>query len=242
MKKNGAGFVYYLWPLPGAPKDAAPVQKVSYVKGFDAWGWVIGSGIYLDDVAAAFRRQAIQFGLVALVVALLTGSASFVIARNISGAVGRMTGAMRRLADGDTSIQISGTDRSDEIAHMARAVQVFRDNAVRMEHMTVEQEEAKRRTDEEKHAHIMNLAKDFENKVTSVAGLVKRNAERIVTTAGQVGSRVGTSASRSLASPRPPPGHSATSARFQMPPMSYTGRWPRPTGTSENRRRSPIRP
>ena len=41
----------YLWPKPGIDK---PVPKISYVKGFAPWGWVIGSGIYIDDVDAAF--------------------------------------------------------------------------------------------------------------------------------------------------------------------------------------------
>ncbi|MBA4395325.1 MAG: chemotaxis protein, partial [Desulfobacca sp.] len=46
-RKEGAGFVDYLWPKPGFSK---PVPKISYVKLFPEWGWVIGSGIYLDDV------------------------------------------------------------------------------------------------------------------------------------------------------------------------------------------------
>ncbi|RNC70702.1 MAG: methyl-accepting chemotaxis protein [Desulfuromonadales bacterium] len=46
-KEKGEGFVDYLWPMPGA---SDPVPKVSYVKLYEPWGWVIGSGIYLDDV------------------------------------------------------------------------------------------------------------------------------------------------------------------------------------------------
>lgn len=47
VKKNGSGFVDYLWAKPGFDE---PVAKISYVKGFKPWGWVIGSGIYIDDV------------------------------------------------------------------------------------------------------------------------------------------------------------------------------------------------
>jgi methyl-accepting chemotaxis protein len=46
-KAQGSGFVDYLWPKPGFDK---PVPKVSYVKLYKPWGWIIGSGIYLDDV------------------------------------------------------------------------------------------------------------------------------------------------------------------------------------------------
>ena len=52
VKAEGAGFVDYYWPKPGQSK---PVPKISYVKGFPEWGWIIGSGIYIDDVEAEVR-------------------------------------------------------------------------------------------------------------------------------------------------------------------------------------------
>jgi methyl-accepting chemotaxis protein len=53
VKRSDAGFVDYMWPKPGSE---APVAKISYVQCFEAWGWVVGSGIYLDDVDAIFWR------------------------------------------------------------------------------------------------------------------------------------------------------------------------------------------
>jgi two-component system NarL family sensor kinase len=47
VKTQGAGFYSYLWPKPGFDQ---PVAKISYVKGFTPWGWIVGTGIYLDDV------------------------------------------------------------------------------------------------------------------------------------------------------------------------------------------------
>lgn len=44
---QGSGFVRYMWPRPGA---SVPVAKVSYVKGFKEWKWILGSGVYIDDV------------------------------------------------------------------------------------------------------------------------------------------------------------------------------------------------
>lgn len=51
---HGQGFVHYLWPKPG---NDEPVEKLSYVKGFEPWGWVIGSGIYIDDLRDAQRQR-----------------------------------------------------------------------------------------------------------------------------------------------------------------------------------------
>jgi len=81
VKAHGAGFVYYLWPKPGFDK---PVQKLSYVKGFAPWGWIIGSGIYLDDVKVIFWQSARQYALAGMAVFLLITAMSVVVAGNIA--------------------------------------------------------------------------------------------------------------------------------------------------------------
>eukprot|EP01034_Spumella_vulgaris_P009798 gene9798-12435_t len=53
-KAKGVGMVDYRWPKPGA---AEPVAKTSYIQLFEPWGWIIGSGVYVDDVQAQFRGQ-----------------------------------------------------------------------------------------------------------------------------------------------------------------------------------------
>jgi methyl-accepting chemotaxis protein len=50
--KDGAGLVAYQWPKPGL---AAPQDKISYVMAFQPWGWVVGSGVYVDSVLADAR-------------------------------------------------------------------------------------------------------------------------------------------------------------------------------------------
>ena len=46
-KERKEGFVDYMWPKPGQRK---PVPKISFVKIFEPWGWIVGSGVYIDDV------------------------------------------------------------------------------------------------------------------------------------------------------------------------------------------------
>lgn len=53
-RRERGGFVDYMWPKPGFDK---PVPKLSYVKLFEPWGWVIGTGFYIDDVEAALATQ-----------------------------------------------------------------------------------------------------------------------------------------------------------------------------------------
>ncbi|MBQ0946581.1 methyl-accepting chemotaxis protein [Ideonella sp. 4Y16] len=54
VRQRQAGLVAYQWPKPGA---AEPQDKLSYVAGFQPWGWVIGTGVYVDDVLNAARLR-----------------------------------------------------------------------------------------------------------------------------------------------------------------------------------------
>src|SRR5437899_315513 len=81
VNKQGAGFYSYLWPKPGFEQ---PVAKISYVKGFAPWGWIVGTGIYLDDVDAAFRQTAQMFALVCLAVFAAVLVSAFFIGRSVT--------------------------------------------------------------------------------------------------------------------------------------------------------------
>ena len=49
--RESAGFVSYAWPRPGA---SVPADKLSYVESYRPWGWVVGTGVYIDDIAETF--------------------------------------------------------------------------------------------------------------------------------------------------------------------------------------------
>ena len=106
VKKDGAGFVSYLWPKPGHDR---PVSKVSYVKGFDAWGWVIGSGIYLDDVNDIFWQRVIGLVLMDVSGALVLGLAIFVIGRSIARPLAEAATLGHAVAEGRLDNQIEVT-------------------------------------------------------------------------------------------------------------------------------------
>jgi methyl-accepting chemotaxis protein len=85
VRKNGAGFVSYLWPKPGFTD---PVRKISYVKGFTPWGWVIGSGIYIDDIDSIFLNSVKwMFGVIAIL-ALVAFIILQLIIRNLTKSLG----------------------------------------------------------------------------------------------------------------------------------------------------------
>ncbi len=47
---HGEGYVNYYWQWKDAPHKIVP--KLSYVKEFEPWGWIVGTGIYMEDVEA----------------------------------------------------------------------------------------------------------------------------------------------------------------------------------------------
>jgi PAS domain S-box-containing protein len=54
VRKNGAGYVDYMWQWKDDPAHIVP--KISYVRGFKPWGWIVGTGIYVEDVKAEIKR------------------------------------------------------------------------------------------------------------------------------------------------------------------------------------------
>ncbi|MFA9216995.1 MAG: methyl-accepting chemotaxis protein, partial [Sphingomonadaceae bacterium] len=67
VRKEGKGFIYYQWPKPGATE---PLRKISYVAGFAPWGWIIGSGIYQDDLEQALQQRSLLIAGVLLLMLL----------------------------------------------------------------------------------------------------------------------------------------------------------------------------
>ena len=126
VKADGAGFVNYLWPKPGADK---PVMKISYVKGFTPWGWVIGSGVYADNVDAAVLSRAggFAFGTLLLVMVLLL--VGVVIARSIlrqlGGEPAYTADITQRMAQGDLTLNIDL--KSNDKSSLLYAISTMRD-------------------------------------------------------------------------------------------------------------------
>ncbi len=125
VEKSGQGFVDYYWPKPGAD---APVLKYSHVAGFKPWGWVVGTGVYADDLAAMFRERAWQVAGILAAAALAILMAALAIVRSVVKPVEKLKASMRAIADEDLSSEVPETDRGDEIGQMAKVLVVLRDS------------------------------------------------------------------------------------------------------------------
>ncbi len=112
VRENKSGFVEYRWPKPGHDE---PVAKLSYVQGFEPWGWVIGSGVYIDDLRTHFYANLST--LAAVLAAAIV--ANLIIARLVAQIIVRGIDKAVRVADaistGDISQEVP-VKGNDEIA------------------------------------------------------------------------------------------------------------------------------
>jgi len=191
---NG-GYVHYLWPKPG--KDE-PVDKLSFVKRFAPWGWVIGTGIYIDDVDAAWRESALTAAglalacLIPLVVVSITTSRSIFL--RLQGMVDRVKDVAE--GEGDLTKRINITS-DDEIGELAKWFNVFMDRMREMVRAIAENAVQVASASEELSATSQQITANSEEttaqaKVVSEAGgQVNTNLQTLASGAEEMNSTIG---------------------------------------------------
>jgi methyl-accepting chemotaxis protein len=164
--ETGGGFTYYLWPkAPNTP----PLRKATFSKMTQGWQWVVGSGVYLDEVEAATWSSAVDTGWLIGAVAFLTFAIAFWLGRRITRPILRLTDATHRLAEGDGAVVIPEVERRDEIGTMAQAVAVLKQRSAEATRLASEQDRLKADAARDREAAMRALADTFEASVKSVA-------------------------------------------------------------------------
>ncbi|OYX79837.1 MAG: chemotaxis protein [Brevundimonas sp. 32-68-21] len=153
------------------PNQDGASPKISYVKGFAPWGWVIGSGVYTDQIAAAVGKAALALGSMALLVLLAVGATGWFIGRSVSAPVVALERRMRGLADGDKTSEIPGVKRGDEIGKMASALAIFRDAAIEKDRLEAETLSQRSMSEQERAAREAEKAAEAEADRVTIAAL-----------------------------------------------------------------------
>ncbi|MBS1169116.1 MAG: putative methyl-accepting chemotaxis protein [Burkholderiaceae bacterium] len=115
VEQSEKGYVFYLWPKPGS-KD--PIEKVSYVQGYKPWGWMVGSGVYIDTVQATIMGRLLKFGAGTIALGILLLLAGILIARSVLRQIGGepedAANITQHLAAGDLyiDIELKGNDHT----------------------------------------------------------------------------------------------------------------------------------
>ena len=107
-KDDGQGFVNYFWSKPGKQGD---FPKLSFVKLFKPWGWVVGMGVYVDNIDAAIAAKQADlddriFNMILLVLGIALGLAVLGVAAGVLSAL-----SVTRTLGGEPS-DIAGNGRA----------------------------------------------------------------------------------------------------------------------------------
>ncbi|MGP1683205.1 MAG: methyl-accepting chemotaxis protein, partial [Giesbergeria sp.] len=123
VKKDGAGFVDYMWPKPGSD---VPVEKSAYVKGFEPWGWIVGSGVYVDTVQATFMSRVWVAGAISVVLAAVLALIGWWLTRSILTQLGGepqlLNSITERISQGDLAVEIPRNGDEHSVLHGIEAM------------------------------------------------------------------------------------------------------------------------
>lgn len=105
--RSGGAFTKYDYPRPGETKA---LPKIGYAANIDGWNWIVGAGLYVDDIDEAFYRNLLMSGLAILVLGGAVFGLTFLIAssvlRSIGGELNHVMSIMQRVSSGDLSVEV----------------------------------------------------------------------------------------------------------------------------------------
>ena len=113
--EKGEGFVNYLWPKPG---QSEPSPKISYVKLFKPWGWIIGTGVYLDDMKGPIEKELgwVSSVILCLIIVFSSGGLflTYLMARSICRPITKVIEGLTEGVDqvASASAQVSSASQS----------------------------------------------------------------------------------------------------------------------------------
>lgn len=123
VKAQGEGFVPYKWAKPGFDD---PVDKISFVKGFTPWQWIIGTGTYLDDIDEIFSGQRNMLIIDSIVITLIIIGLSYIIGKSIILPTHAASSLMKDIAQGEGDLtQTLDNTGQDEISLLSQYFNEF---------------------------------------------------------------------------------------------------------------------
>jgi methyl-accepting chemotaxis protein len=174
------GTISYFFPRPG---QTVPQKKLVFARMFDPWNIVVSVGLYVDDLETDINTLLLRMGAIGAAVMVLMGLLSWLIARDVLGALRRLQGRMQRIATGSLDDAVGETERGDEIGRMAETLEMLRATALNARTLEAEQAELKQRSEAEKRESLIALADRFDASVGQLVGLMASESIDLETTA-----------------------------------------------------------
>lgn len=115
VRKSGSGFVNYQWEKPN---ESQPVDKITFVKGFTPWNWVLGTGVYVDDIETTFMKNMLESAVLMAIGLVIMLGVSWIITISITRPVSNLNAIMKKVSsDKDLTLRAEVIGQ-DEIAQI----------------------------------------------------------------------------------------------------------------------------
>ncbi len=170
----------YLYPRPG---QTVPSKKLAFVRHFAPWNITISYGVYVDDLDADVNALLWRLGVLGAGVIALMALLSWLIARDILGALDRQRTRMQRIATGSLDQAVEETERGDEIGRMAETLEMLRQTALTARTLEAEQIATKQQGEQEKREALIALADRFDASVGRLVGMMASGSTELEATA-----------------------------------------------------------
>ncbi|WP_114391546.1 methyl-accepting chemotaxis protein [Oleisolibacter albus] len=182
IAKNTNGKIYqYYWPNA----QGEVLAKMSYIKGISSWHWLVGSGVFLDDVNAMIASVERTIAIASILLLIAAAAIATFIGRSISKPVQIIDSGMRELAAGNLSATLGLGTRKDEIGSMARAFDDLREGLKRARALEAEQR-SEAETRAARGEKVAGLVRDFEGVIKTVVGGLSSAAANLQTNAASM--------------------------------------------------------
>jgi len=122
-----SGYVETQTPKPGSDLQ---VPKLHYLQHFEPWDWVIGTGLYVDDLDAIFYQQLRSAAIVIALILLGVGAVAWWVARSILAQIGGepslAVATMSKIAGGDLTVSMDTLNPKSLLGELNNLVQSLR--------------------------------------------------------------------------------------------------------------------
>ncbi|MGD9639429.1 MAG: methyl-accepting chemotaxis protein [Alphaproteobacteria bacterium] len=139
--------------------------------------------ISINEIMAPINNLRNELTDISLVLLVVIGIVAFLISKVITKPICSLTNIMQTLANGDLEIEVPNKDNNDEIGHMARAVEIFKENSIKAKEMEEIQKQTELRHNVERKAMMEKLANEFEADVMDIVHAVTASATQMNSTA-----------------------------------------------------------
>jgi methyl-accepting chemotaxis protein len=178
------GFSIFIGRRPGSTVNDTPKL---FLSSFDKhWGWIVTTGLFLDDVNALFWNRAAWmagFVVAGLALSLLL---TLLLGRSITRPLNRTVNALEELSAGRFDTEASHDDSKTEIGRLARAFLQFRDKMRETEALRASQMHAEEQAKIERREAMVRVADEFDAAVGSVVESLFAEVERTSQTVAQL--------------------------------------------------------